>query len=188
MGQREQRPATGTEHADLTLIARFIVVAEELNFGRATALTAVAAAVRSAQRAGAPHLVLAVKPGGDGALLPAILARYEAAPGAIPVDIVFSATERSAMLRDGRADLALLHRPRNDLTGLDTEDLLSERSVVLVPGTHRLARRGSVRLADLREDPRGVPAGMSRPGRRLRLTSRRARPGPPTLRSTRCSS
>jgi DNA-binding transcriptional LysR family regulator len=117
------------------------------------ALDAVAAATRRAQRAGAPHLVLAVKPGGDGGLLPRILSQYEAAPGAIPVDIVFSATERSVMLRDGRADVALLHRPRNDLTGLDSEDLLAEQPVVLVPATHPLAGKDSVRLADLRDDP-----------------------------------
>ena len=117
------------------------------------ALDAVAAATRRAQRAGSPHLVLAVKPGGDGGLLPRVLARYEASPGAIPVDIVFSATGRSAMLRDGRADVALLHRPRNDLTGLDTEDLLSEQAVVLVPATHPLAGKDSVQLAELRDDP-----------------------------------
>jgi DNA-binding transcriptional LysR family regulator len=138
---RTSRPVTLTSAGQVLLVE-----------GR-KALDAVAAAARRAQRAGSPHLVLAVKPGSGGGLLPRILARYEAAPGALPVDIAFSVAERSAMLRDGRADIALLHRPRADLTGIDTEDLMSERSVVLVPGTHPLAGKDSVHLADLRDDP-----------------------------------
>lgn len=117
------------------------------------ALDAVLAATLRAQRAGQPRLVLAVKPGGDGGLLPAIMSRYEARPGSLPVDLVFSATERAEMLRDGRADIALMYRPRSDLTGLDSEDLLAERPVVLLPGRHPLARQEAVRMADLRADP-----------------------------------
>jgi DNA-binding transcriptional LysR family regulator len=81
-----------------------------LREGRA-ALDAVAAATRRAQRAGraGAHLVLAMKPGGDGGLLPYVLAEYESLPGSIPVEIVFSVGERAAMLRDGRADVGLLH-------------------------------------------------------------------------------
>jgi DNA-binding transcriptional LysR family regulator len=172
---------------DTESIRRFVVVAEELNFGRAAerlgiaqpplsraiaklerrlgvglldrsgrqvaltaagevlltegrkALDAVLAATLRAQRAGQPRLVLAVKPGGDGGLLPEIMSRYEAHPGSLPVDLVFSAIERSAMLRDGRADIALMHRPPNDLAGLDSEDLLAERPVVLLPARHPLA-------------------------------------------------
>jgi hypothetical protein len=49
--------------------------------------------------------------------------RYAAVQGAIPVDLAFSLGEPGAMVRNGRADLALLHRPQNDLTGLDSDDL-----------------------------------------------------------------
>jgi DNA-binding transcriptional LysR family regulator len=117
------------------------------------ALDAAMTATRLTQRAGRPRLVLAVKPGGDSGLLPEILAEYQTCPDAVPVDIAFGGRERAAMLRDGRADAGLLHRPRNDLTGLDSEDLLTERQVVLVPEGHPLARQEEVRMADLRDGP-----------------------------------
>jgi DNA-binding transcriptional LysR family regulator len=132
--------------------------------GRA-ALEAVAAAVRRAQRAGHadPGLVLVMKPGGDAGLLPGILAEYETRPGALPVEIIFSVGERAAMLRDGRADVGLLHSPQNDLTALDAEALITERQVVVLAEDHRLARLPSVRLADLAGEavPRwpGMPGG-----------------------------
>lgn len=134
------------------------------------ALAAIAAATRHTQRAGRadPHLILAVKPGGDGGLLPGILAEYERQPGAIPVDIVFSAGERTAMLCDGRADVGLLHSPHNDLSGLDSEELRTETQVVLLADHHPLACRASVTLAELAGEttPRwpGTPdAGDDRP-------------------------
>jgi DNA-binding transcriptional LysR family regulator len=116
------------------------------------ALDAVDAAVRRAQRAARPaaRLVLVMKPGGDCGLLPGLLALYQAEPDAVPVEVVLCrAHERAGMLRDGRADVGLLHRPDNDLTGLDTEDLLTEDQVVVLSRDHRLANRSSIRLADL---------------------------------------
>ncbi len=115
------------------------------------ALNAVTAATRRAQRAGArqARLILTLKPGGDGGLLPEILAGYQSLPGAIGVDLTFSIGERAAMLRDGRADVGLLHSPQNDLSGLDAEELLTEQQVVALAERHPLARRASVRLADL---------------------------------------
>jgi DNA-binding transcriptional LysR family regulator len=122
--------------------------------GRA-ALGAMTTAIRHAQRVGRgqPRLVLTVKPGGDTVLLRAILEHYETDPQAVPVDIAFSLGERAAMVRDGRADVALLHRPQNDLTGLDAEDLRTERQVVVLPASHPLASRASVRMADLSGEP-----------------------------------
>jgi DNA-binding transcriptional LysR family regulator len=120
------------------------------------ALNAMTAAIRHAQRVGGrgqPRLVLAVKPGGDAGLLRAILEQYETDPQAVPVDIAFSVGERAAMVREGRADVALLHRPQNDLTGLDAEDLRTERQVVVLPASHPLASRASVRMADLSGQP-----------------------------------
>jgi DNA-binding transcriptional LysR family regulator len=120
------------------------------------ALNAMTIAIRHAQRVGSrgqPRLVLAVKPGGDAGLLRAILEQYETDPQAVPVDIAFSLAERAAMVRDGRADVALLHRPQNDLTGLDAEDLRTERQVVVLPAGHPLAAQASVRMADLSDQP-----------------------------------
>ncbi|ETK33690.1 hypothetical protein MPTA5024_23355 [Microbispora sp. ATCC PTA-5024] len=54
------------------------------------------------------------------------------------------------MLRDGRADAALLHHPREDLTGLDVEELRVEKEqVAVLPRGHRLAGRTSLTMADL---------------------------------------
>jgi DNA-binding transcriptional LysR family regulator len=80
------------------------------------ALQAVDAAVRWAQRTGRddPRLLLARKSGSDAGLLARILRAYADEPDSLPVQVVHTATERIAMLRDGRADVALLHRPSND--------------------------------------------------------------------------
>jgi DNA-binding transcriptional LysR family regulator len=114
------------------------------------ALEAVSAAAERAQRAGrpGPRLILAMKPGGDAGLLPTILAACEREPGALPVEVVFGASP-SRMLREGQADAALLHAPPDELDGLDTETLLTEAPVAVLPASHPLARRASLQLADL---------------------------------------
>ena len=151
-----------------------------LRDGRA-ALDAVAAAGRRAQRAGqtGPRLVLVLKPGGDGGLLPDILARYDADPAAIPVEIVFGAAERAAMLRDGRADVGLLLRPPDDLTGLDAEELRAEPQVVVLAEGHPLARLARHRAARARP---GAAHAAHRPGpdggRNARVGARPAAPRP----------
>jgi DNA-binding transcriptional LysR family regulator len=120
------------------------------------ALDAVAAAGRRAQRAGQPdpRLILVMKPGGDAGLLPDILAAYGCEPNAVAVDVFLCGIgEQATRLRQGHADLGLLHRPHDDLSGFDTEELLVERQVVVLPTRHRLAGRASVRLADLRGEP-----------------------------------
>ncbi|MDR7275382.1 LysR family transcriptional regulator [Catenuloplanes atrovinosus] len=121
-----------------------------LHEGRA-ALNGVAAAVRRTRRAGrdTPALVLALKAGGDSGLLRAILRGYAERPGSVPVELVFSVHERAAMVRDGRADLALLHHPQNDLTGLDSAPLHTEPRMLALAEDHPLAARESITLADL---------------------------------------
>ncbi|MCA2222628.1 LysR family substrate-binding domain-containing protein [Nonomuraea sp. NEAU-L178] len=97
---------------------------------------------------------MALKPGGDGALLPDILAAYRSCPEALPVEVVLcGVTERARLLRDGTADVAFLHRPWEDMTGFDTEPLLVEGGVAVVPARHPLAGRPFVHLADLDADP-----------------------------------
>lgn len=116
------------------------------------ALNAVSAAAEGARRAADPRadLRLVIKPGGDANLLSAILAAYAPQPEALRVDIVFGgATDRADHLRDGRADVALLYSPFDDLTGLASETLLVEGRVAILPRGHRLAGRAELRLADL---------------------------------------
>lgn len=120
------------------------------------ALNAVGAAAEKARRAGdrQDRLRLVIKPGGDANLLSGILAAYAARPGARQVDILFGgATDRADHVRDGRADVALLYVPFDDVTGLDHETLVVEGRVVILPPGHRLASRPEVTLADLTQEP-----------------------------------
>jgi DNA-binding transcriptional LysR family regulator len=124
------------------------------------ALEAVSAAAARTRRAGTsePRLVLALKPGGDAGLLPAILAAYEAERGVLPAEVAFGA-EPARLLRDGQADAALLYAPPDELTGLDSEALLTEAPVAVLPASHPLAHRASLRMADLAgEDLHRKPA------------------------------
>lgn len=133
----------------VTLTAAGQVLAREAR----TALDAVSAATTRTQRAGIrdPHLVLAIKPGGDAGLLPAILAAYERESGVLPIDVVF-AGDRVSMLHEGHADAALLYTPSDDIRGLDTETVLCETPVAVLPTSHPLARRPSLSMADLRNE------------------------------------
>jgi DNA-binding transcriptional LysR family regulator len=117
------------------------------------ALDAVSAAALRTQRAGTrdPRLLLAMKPGGDAGLLPAILAAYESEPAVLPVEVVFGAGP-SGMLREGQADAALLYAPPDELRGLDTEILLTEAPVAVLPASHPLAQRSSLQMADLADE------------------------------------
>jgi DNA-binding transcriptional LysR family regulator len=114
------------------------------------ALEAVSAAALRTQRAGTrdPRLILAMKPGGDAGLLPPILAAYEREPEVLPVEVVFGA-DPSRMLREGQADVAILYAPPDELGGLDTETLLIEAPVAVLPASHPLAQRASLQMADL---------------------------------------
>ena len=94
-----------------------------------------------------------MKPGGDANLLPGILAAYAREPGAREVDVLFGGvSDRIEFLRDGRADIALLYTPLDDLTGLHHATLLTEERVAVLPRGHRLARRRRLRLTDLEGD------------------------------------
>jgi len=116
------------------------------------ALDAVAASVRRTQRAGQPvrKLVLVMKPNTDGGLLGDILAAYASEPEAVGVEVLMCGIgEQARLLREGQADAALLHHPFDDTSGFDVEELRVEGQVAVVPRGHRLAGRGSIRLADL---------------------------------------
>ncbi|WP_344473833.1 LysR family transcriptional regulator [Nonomuraea monospora] len=122
----------------------------------AKVLDAVSAATARTRRAGLtePRLVVALKPGGDGGLLPGVLAAYRARPGAVAVELALcGVAERARLVRDGTADVAFLHSPYEDLTGFDSEPLLVEGSVAVMTATHPLAGRDHVCLADLDADP-----------------------------------
>jgi len=116
------------------------------------ALSAIDAAIRRAERAGdaEQHLVVVTKPGGDAGMLPAILDAYRREEGSVRVDVaVCGVGEAEAALRDGRADAGFLSPSHDDLAGLDTEELLTQPRVLVVPRDHPLANRAVVAVADL---------------------------------------
>ncbi len=123
------------------------------------ALDVVAAAARRTRRAGNPErpLVLATKAGASYELLQRLLAALASEPGAAPIEVLLCEVgEQARLLRDGRADVALMHRPVDDLAGFDTEDLHVEGQVALLPAGHPLASRDQLTLADVRDVP-GLP-------------------------------
>lgn len=132
-----------------------------LTEGRA-ALEAVDAADRRTRRAalaatGRPGLVLAAKAGASSELLAKLLDAYAAEPGAVPVDVTLCGPgEQERLLSEGRADVALLHRPFDSTAGFDTEELSTESQVVILPAGHPLTVRDHVRMADITALP-GLP-------------------------------
>jgi DNA-binding transcriptional LysR family regulator len=114
-------------------------------------LDAVSAATNRTRRAAAPTpaLVATAKPGPATALLRRIAEAFDA-----PVSIVVSGYgDQAGLVRDGRADVALLGSPQERAQGLDTEPLLCERRVAALPASHPLARLDGLSLADLAGQP-----------------------------------
>ncbi|MGI5322615.1 LysR family transcriptional regulator [Actinomadura nitritigenes] len=129
-----------------------------LREGRA-ALDAIEAADRRTRRAAAgdPGLVLVAKAGASSELLAKLLDAYAAEPGALPVEVLLCGPgEQEQLLRDGRADVALLHTPFDSTAGLDTEELSREGQVVVLPAGHPLTTRPHLRTADITALP-GLP-------------------------------
>ncbi|WP_406737208.1 LysR family transcriptional regulator [Streptomyces sp. NBC_00853] len=132
-----------------------------LHEGRA-ALDATAAAARRTRRAGAAdspggsrgRLVLAVKAAASHELLRKLLDAYAAEPGSAEIEVLLCGMcEQEELLRDGRADVALMHAPWNSLAGFDSEALTTEGQVAVLPAGHPLAARETLSLADVRDVP-----------------------------------
>ncbi|SER59906.1 transcriptional regulator, LysR family [Lentzea xinjiangensis] len=120
------------------------------------ALDAVAAAVRRTRRAGNPDrpLVLVTKAGASHELLRRLLDAQAGEPGAAPVEVLLCEVgEQAHRLRDGQADVALMHRPYDDLAGFDTVDLHVESQVAIVPAAHPLAAHDRLTLAEVSHVP-----------------------------------
>ncbi|GLY02872.1 LysR family transcriptional regulator [Actinoplanes sp. NBRC 101535] len=139
----------------LTRTSRSVALTEAgavlLREGRA-ALDAVDAAARRARRAAKTdaRLVLVAKAGASAELLAKILDGYAAEPGAIELEVELCGVgEQEPRLRDGRADVALLHRPFDSLSGFDVEELTTESQVVLLPAGHPMSTRGSLTMAEV---------------------------------------
>jgi len=121
-------------------------------------LAAVDAGGRRTRRAGAgdgrPRIVLVTKAGASVELLAKLLDAYAVEPGAVPVEVELCGMgQQELWLRDGRADVALLHRPFDSTTGLDVEDLGTQGQVIILPRGHPLATRRSLLVSDVVDLP-----------------------------------
>ncbi|OHU19160.1 LysR family transcriptional regulator [Mycobacteroides franklinii] len=116
------------------------------------ALEAVEAAQRRTRRAATekPGVVLATKAGASSELLSRLLDVYAAEPGAVDVEVVLCGPgEQERLLRDGRADVALLQRPYDTTAGFDTQDLHTEQQVLILPVGHPFADRPDISTAEV---------------------------------------
>ncbi|MCK2218343.1 LysR family transcriptional regulator [Actinomadura sp. ATCC 31491] len=123
------------------------------------ALDAVDAVVRRTRRAAsAPSgLVLTTKAGASHELLKELLDRHAARPGAGAIDVLLCELgEQGRLLRDGSADVAIMHAPFDVMTGLDSVEILTEGQVAIVPAAHPLAGRAALTMAEVSEVP-GLP-------------------------------
>jgi DNA-binding transcriptional LysR family regulator len=121
-----------------------------------TVVAAAEAAARRTRRAAEarPRLRVAAQADADGGLLATIMEDLSDAPDAVAVDVVLGGWgEQADQLRDGRADVALLHLPF-DARGLDHEVVREEPRVVALPADHHLAGLDrAVTLAELTGEP-----------------------------------
>ena len=121
-----------------------------LEHGR-TAIETAAAAVERARRAGTQptRLTVAVKPNAGTELISRSCSRCARDPQIPEIRILFGHPGGpAAAVRSGTADVAVLRTPF-DSRGLDTELLLIEPRVAVLPAGHPLAARPHLRRADL---------------------------------------
>jgi len=136
--------------------------AGQVLLGEARALLdgAEAAANRTRRAAtGANRLTLAVKAGANHELLQRLLAANAAEPDPVDVDVSLCGMgDPGRMLRDGRADVAIMQVPFDATAGFDTEILTTEQQVAILPAAHPLAARPALTMADISDVP-GLPVG-----------------------------
>jgi DNA-binding transcriptional LysR family regulator len=128
------------------------------------AVEAAGAAVERARRADTQpgRLTVAVKPGTGTDLLQKIMQRCAEDPQVPEIHLLFGYLGGpAAAVRVGAADVAILRAPF-DQRGLDTELLLTEPRVAVLPVRHRLADRTELRRADLAGEP--MPRWLARKG------------------------
>ena len=120
------------------------------------ALGAVSAAAQRTRRAADPTrpLVLASKAGASHELLQKLLDAFSRERGAAPIEVLLCEVgEQAQLLREGRADVAIMHTPVDDLVGFDSQSLLTEGQVAILPRAHPLASRDQLTMSEVSAVP-----------------------------------
>src|SRR5262249_9726744 len=79
-----------------------------------------------------------------------ILDAYASEPDGVAIEVTLGGPgQPGTLLRTGRADVALLQRPYDEMAGLDTEDLHTEQQVLVLPAGHPLASRPHISMAEV---------------------------------------
>lgn len=92
--------------------------------------------------------------GASSEIMAKLLDAYAAEPDAVDVEVVLSPPGHQAlMLRDGRADVAILHRPFDDTSGFDVDELVVEEQVLILPAGHPSSTRESITYDEARALP-----------------------------------
>jgi DNA-binding transcriptional LysR family regulator len=129
------------------------------------AVEAAGAAIERTRRAGTQpgRLNVAIKPGTGADLVRKIMRRCARDPWMPRLHVLFGHPGGpAAAVRGGAADVAILRAPF-DQRGLDTELLLTEPRLAVLPADHRLAGRAELHRADLAGEPMPRWAGQSDP-------------------------
>src|SRR4051794_7523553 len=79
-----------------------------------------------------------------------------------------AAGEQPRLLRRGAADVAFMHHQAG-LDGLDSEVLLIEHQIAVLPAGHRLAASSDVRLAELEDELLPADQVAANPSEALQL-------------------
>ncbi|WP_235026640.1 LysR family transcriptional regulator [Dietzia lutea] len=136
--------------ADLTEAGRVLVTEAR------GVLDAAEAAVRRTRMAavGRRALVLATKAGASLEVVERLLAAVAERGDLSDVEVLLCEVgEQSWLLRRGRADVAIIHRPVDDLAGFETRDFLTEGQVAINPAGHPLAARTELGMEGIRYVP-----------------------------------
>jgi DNA-binding transcriptional LysR family regulator len=122
-----------------------------LNEGRAALAAIQAAELRTRRAASGPsQVVLAAKAGASNDSLMTLLDFCRRATGGVQVDVqLVGIGEPERMLRDGRADVAILLLPFDEILGFDSVPLHAEGQVALLPMGHPLSKRKALRTSEL---------------------------------------
>ena len=102
----------------------------------------------------AERLVLVTKAGASHELLRDLLDTYAARPDAVPVEVLMCEVgEQRQVLRQGRADAALVHSPYDVFDEFDSQEVVTEPQVAIVPAGHPLALRPRLTLTEVADVP-----------------------------------